>query len=152
MVSGSIKGRNRGFGNLCIFSRLPAAHLVDITSPDVPILVNIVNLLVTLFFIFPVDHIIKCFTNPTELIIFLKKHHVDRFVQGLEVRDNPYESRQRKYGSERSWLVVDRFWQQHQRRWYKMLRDKEIKGLLGVFDGMFLLFLLRGGAAFVLKL
>jgi len=99
MVSWSIKGLDRRLGNLWIFIRLPTAYLVDITSPNVPILVKIVNLVVTLFFIFPVNHIIKCFTNPTKLIIFLKKLHVDRFVQGLEVRNNAHESRERKHGS-----------------------------------------------------
>ena len=69
--------------------------------------VHIVDPLVALLFVLPINHIVERLPDPTELETLLAPHNLDRFVQGLEIGYNPHKVGQRQHWSKRLGLVTD---------------------------------------------
>lgn len=81
---------------LTFVSRL--SQLDDITGPDIPILLHIINLTIGSLFIFLIDNIVKSISNPIEITLVLLRLVREWSIQGLEIGDNPHKGRQRKHG------------------------------------------------------
>jgi hypothetical protein len=63
-------------------------------------LVNIINFLITLLFIFPVDNVVERLSNPSEHEIFLRPSLHDSFIQWLEIGYDSDKGRKRNHGSQ----------------------------------------------------
>lgn len=83
------------------------AYLRNIACPNIPVLVQVVHLPITLLIVLPVDYVLEGLPNPREHEILLGPISHDMFVQGLKIRDDSNERRQRDHGSEGFRLVAD---------------------------------------------
>jgi hypothetical protein len=92
--SGSIEWRKRGIGGGdCFFCGLAIRHLGDIACPDIPVLLYVVYLSVTLLLVLAVYNIVESLPNPVAEVVLLELGQRDGLVQWLEVRDEADEGR-----------------------------------------------------------
>lgn len=107
VVLGSVARVNGLFVGRVVGGGLPSGHFVEVAGPDVPVLIDVIDLFVALFVIFVVNHVLEGLSDPTEIIVFLSPQHFNRLVQRLEVRNNPHEIRQRQHRGQGLGLVAD---------------------------------------------
>ena len=129
LVLGSIVGVDRRF-TVVLFGRFSSVDLVEVAGPNVPVLVAVVDSSVALLLVLPVDDVVKCFSDPAELVVFVNKQHVERLVERLKVGDDSHEIGQRKHREERPRFVADWLGEQHQGRRDEVLGDQHVEGLL----------------------
>ena len=54
-----------------IFSWSPTSHFVQITCPNIPIFINVVNFFITFLFVFSVHHFVKCISYPAKVVVLV---------------------------------------------------------------------------------
>lgn len=129
--SGSVEGRKRGIGGSDgLFGGLAIGHLGYIAGPDIPVLLDVVNLAVALLLVLAVYNIVESLPDPVAEVVLLELGQRNGFVQWLEIRDESDEGRERQHRGEGFGLVTDRLGQEHE--WWRdeMLGDQEIEGFL----------------------
>lgn len=130
VVLGSVARVNGLFVGRVVGGGLSSGHFVEVAGPDVPVLIDVIDLFVALFVIFVVNHVLEGLSDPTEIIVFLSPQHFNRLVQRLEVWNNPHEIRQRQHRSQGLGLVADGLGKQHQGRRDQVLRDEDVERVL----------------------
>lgn len=122
--AGRVERQQRSLGRIgCLLSWFSTWHFGDIACPNVPILLYVVDLAITLLLVLSINHIVKRLPDPVVKIVLLHPRQRNRLVKRLEIWNEADKSGKRQHRGERFWFVTHWFWQKHEGRGNEVFWD-----------------------------